>query len=531
MTQPLPNVGPDPLIGQRLGDFVVEQLLSVGGMGVVYRAKHPLIGRLAAIKVLKPEFAADAEQTDRFLKEAQALSAIKHRGIIEIIGFGPTSDGRQYMTTEFLEGEPLDAVVSREAPMPPMRVLALVDEILHALSAAHKSGVVHRDLKPSNVFLAVQSTGERIVKLLDFGLAKQSPVTLAQVSDGVLAKASLVAGTPEYIAPEQARGFAPTPRTDLYCLGVMMFEMLSGTLPFKADGVVEMLKKHVYEAPPKLADRISNLPEALYELVDAMLEKDPEKRPGSAELVRQQVTRLSKQLQSEATVQRPNPILVVPAPFRMAEPDAPTPPLDKKNIVTEPVLRTPTADKLEKELQRGSGKRPLYFSVAAIVVLLLAWLLWPRGTSEPVAVPVAPKPPELAKAPEPQPAPVEPPAPPPAADEALPSLPPAMAKGATLKPKQLVAVVREKPPEPAVSVSSNDRCADLDSWRMEELDRADDISTAVRARLTKDGRSGEIDAALRTLAPVRARINATKNGNECLEATRQLTAWATEHGL
>src|SRR3954469_8614947 len=294
-TQPITPIN-DPLIGQRLGDFVVEQPLAAGGMGVVYRAKHPLIGRQAAIKVLKPEFAADAEQTDRFLKEAQALSAIKHRGIIEIIGFGNTPDGRQYMTTEFLDGESLEAVIGREGPMPAMRVLGLSEEILPPLSGAHKSQGVHRDLKPSNVFLAHQWTGERIVKLLDFGLAKQSPVTLAEVAEGPLAKASLVAGTPEYIAPEQARGLAPTPRTDLYCVGVMMFEMLSGTLPFKADSIVEMLKKHVYEAPPLLSGRVSNLPDALYDLVGQLLEKDPEKRPASAEIVRQQVQRLTRQL-------------------------------------------------------------------------------------------------------------------------------------------------------------------------------------------------------------------------------------------
>src|SRR4051812_38374648 len=143
-TQPIPPLEPDPLIGQRLGDFVVEEPIAAGGMGVVYRARHPLIGRLAAIKVLKPEFAADAEQTGRFLKEAQALSAIKHRGIIEIIGFGNTPDGRQYMTTEFLDGESLEAVIAREAPMRVLRVLGLVDEILQALSAAHKSQIVHR---------------------------------------------------------------------------------------------------------------------------------------------------------------------------------------------------------------------------------------------------------------------------------------------------------------------------------------------------------------------------------------------------
>ncbi len=247
------------------------------------------------------------------------------------------------MATEFLDGESLEKVISREAPMTPMRVLGLIDEVLNALSAAHKSQVVHRDLKPSNVFLATQSTGERIVKVLDFGLAKQSPVTLADVQDGALvAKASLVAGTPEYIAPEQARGFAATPRTDLYCVGVMMFEMLSGSLPFRADTIIEMLKKHVYELPPRLSSRVSNLAPALDELVMQLLEKDPDKRPPSAEIVRQTVQRIMRQLQQESTVQRPNPLQqmrVVPAPFRTAESEAPTPPLDPRMIVTEPVIR------------------------------------------------------------------------------------------------------------------------------------------------------------------------------------------------
>ncbi len=515
----------DPLIGQRLGDFVVEQPLAAGGMGVVYRAKHPLIGRLAAIKVLKPEFAADTEQTDRFLKEAQALSAIKHRGIIEIIGFGNTPDGRQYMTTEFLDGDSLEAVIAREAPMPPMRVLGLVDEILHALSAAHKSGVVHRDLKPSNVFLAVQSTGERIVKLLDFGLAKQNPVTLAQVAEGPLAKASLVAGTPEYIAPEQARGLAPTPRTDLYCLGVMMFEMLSGTLPFKADSVVEMLKKHVYETPPMLSGRVSNLPDALYDLVMQLLDKDPERRPPSAELVRQQVQRLTRQLQAEATVQRPNPMLVVPAPFRMAEPDAPTPPLDPKMIHTEPVLRTPTADKLEKELKAGGGRRPVFFGIAVVAVLLLLFAFWPRGTQtvETVAPPPAPKPVEPPKVVEVEPAPPPSPAPAPGPmepDEELSSLPTAQPKPKAPPKPTLTASVKPPP-----VIEANDECRDLEGWRRSQFELADEARTKV---LGKKVPVEEQDALLKELAKLRARIDRTATGEECRASTSALQAWASQ---
>jgi serine/threonine-protein kinase len=535
-TQPIPPVE-DPLLGQRLGDFVVESQLAAGGMGVVYRAKHPLIGRLAAIKVLKPEYAADAEQTGRFLKEAQALSAIKHKGIIEIIGFGNTPDGRQYMTTEFLDGESLEAVIHREAPMAPLRALGLADEILNALSAAHKSQVVHRDLKPSNVFISVQSTGERIVKLLDFGLAKQNPVTLAEVAEGPqakasLAKASLVAGTPEYIAPEQARGFAPTPRTDLYCLGVMMYEMLSGTLPFKADSVVAMLKKHVYESAPPLSGRVSNLPDALYDLVGEMLDKDPEKRPASAEIARQVVTRLTRQLQSDATVQKPNPIRVVPAPFRTSDPDAETPQIEMK-IATEPALPTPSADKLEHELRGRRSRRPVFFGVALLVLALIAVLLWPKGKPFEVVAPPAPapQPVEMAKAPEPAPpAPLVVPTPPPPVEteEPLPSLPVVLKSNRAEKSKMTVTVAKQ----PGVEISANDGCARLDSWRQDEAERLDDIKTAARAHLLKDGKSGEqIEAELRTLGPIRARIDKTNNGNECKEATRALTAWAKDHGL
>src|SRR5581483_9125550 len=270
-------------------------------------------------------------------------------------------------------------------------VLGLVDEVLNALSAAHKSQVVHRDLKPSNVFLATQSTGERIVKLLDFGLAKQSPVTLANVQDGALsAKASLVAGTPEYIAPEQARGFAATPGTDLYVVGVMMFEMLSGTLPFKADTIIEMLKKHVYEPAPRLSGRVSNLPDPLVDLVMGMLEKDPERRPASAELVRQTVQRITRQLQQEATVQRANPLRVVPAPFRTAESEAPTPPLDPKQIQTERVIRAVEAP---PSIPVSAVKHRRWPLLVALLLLLLIPLGWKVLSSGPKETPVPAPPP------------------------------------------------------------------------------------------------------------------------------------------
>jgi serine/threonine protein kinase len=549
---PLPEDAPDPLVGQRLGDFVVEAPLASGGMGVVYRARHPLIGRQAAIKVLRPEFAADAENTDRFLKEAQALAAIKHRGIIEIIGFGNTSDGRQYMATEFLDGESLERVIARESPMTPMRVLGLVDEVLNALSAAHKSQVVHRDLKPSNVFLATQSTGERIVKLLDFGLAKQSPVTLANVQDGALsAKASLVAGTPEYIAPEQARGFAATPRTDLYCVGVMMFEMLSGTLPFKADTIVEMLKKHVYEPAPRLSGRVSNLPDALVDLVMGMLEKDPERRPASAELVRQTVQRITRQLQQDATVQRANPLRVVPAPFRMAESEAPTPPLDPKQIQTERVIRPVEAP---ASIPVSAVKHRRWPILAALLLLLLIPLGWKVLSGGPKEMPVPPPPtaPQQAMHAEAVDKPVEKPVEKPAEAAVVPEQPVkppdedlAALPTKTVRPKpaaekapgnhvavEVVEVAPANANAPKVEVLANPQCANLPAWRQDELDRADDIGTRARAVMLKQSRSNdEIDSALASLRPIRNRIQVASNGDQCSSATGALTAWAQQHGL
>ena len=165
--------------------------------------------------------------------------------------------------------------------------------------------------------------------------------------------AAIVLVGPSHFIPFEGVSIWPDGTWETPLGPIQVDEDLASRIRRASDTIVEMLKKHVYESPPPLSGRVSNLPDALYDLVGALLEKDPEKRPGSAELVRQQVNRMTKQLQSEATVQRPNPLKVVPAPFRMAEPDAPTPPLDKKNIVTEPVLRTPTADKLEKELERA----------------------------------------------------------------------------------------------------------------------------------------------------------------------------------
>ncbi|MFT3836954.1 MAG: serine/threonine-protein kinase [Myxococcaceae bacterium] len=239
-----PSLGPAlELLGQNVGGYVVEALLGVGGMGLVYQAKLSVIARKFAIKVLRPEAAQDPVVAANFIREAQTLSQLKHPHIIDIVGFGQLDEKRQYMVMEFLEGKTLADELEEKGALLPSRALELADDMLDALEAAHSVEVIHRDLKPGNVFLAKVSGGTEVLKLLDFGLAKQQPVELAENTVSEAGK-SVVAGTPEYIAPEQARGLGARKHSDLYSFGVMLYEMLTGHQPFEvgpdsADRVVD----------------------------------------------------------------------------------------------------------------------------------------------------------------------------------------------------------------------------------------------------------------------------------------------------
>ncbi|MBI3182622.1 MAG: protein kinase [Myxococcales bacterium] len=267
-------------------------------MGIVYRGVQPVIGKEVAIKVLRPEIAADPEQVRRLLEEARAINAIRSRSIVDVFGFGQLSSGQHYIAMEYLRGRPLDSVIHERAPLPAHEVLQLLDEVLAGLSAAHGAGVIHRDLKPSNIFLVTGSDTERYVKLLDFGLAKRpaaSDDTLPQTRTGA------VVGTPEYMAPEQAMGKPISPRTDLYALGVVAFEMLTGQLPFQDDSALKVMMKHVSEAPPAPSSLVRDLPEGLSALVLQLLSKAPEDRPPSAEGTRLLVSRLRRQLSQAET--------------------------------------------------------------------------------------------------------------------------------------------------------------------------------------------------------------------------------------
>ena len=280
---PLPSV--DPLIGTMVGDYQVIEPVGEGGMGVVYRGVQPVIKKRVAIKVLKPQVAGDDQQVRRLIAEAESVNAIGHRGIIDIFGLGTLPDGRPYIVMEFLEGDPLDLWLQRQpgGRVPLLTALELLLEVCAPLSAAHRANVIHRDLKPSNVFVCRQADGTRFLKILDFGLAKRA---LGLDGNTKQTSQSVVSGTPDYMAPEQARGLSISPRSDLYALGVMAFEFFTGRVPFVGATPMDVMVAHVGTAPPRPSTLEPSLPPDLEALVLRMLAKAPEDRPQTVEEIR-----------------------------------------------------------------------------------------------------------------------------------------------------------------------------------------------------------------------------------------------------
>ena len=263
--------------GSRLGEYQIERKIGQGGMGMVYAAIHPLIGKRAAIKILKKELCADPFSIERFVDEARVVNQIGHPNIVDVFAFGEMPDGRSYFVMEWLQGETLRERIAR-GPMGVPEVCRVVRQLARALEAAHEKGVIHRDLKPDNVFLVEQRYDDPRVKLLDFGIAKLA------TNDHRVEKTATgaIVGTPQYIAPEQAKGYLIDPRADIYALGGIVFELLTGRPPFIADNAMEMVAKHLMEAPPHPASLVRGITAELDAVVVQMLAKKPEGRPSLA---------------------------------------------------------------------------------------------------------------------------------------------------------------------------------------------------------------------------------------------------------
>ena len=265
--------------GRMVGEYRIDHKLGEGGFGKVYRATHPLIGKSVAIKVLSSQLASSREAVSRFVAEARAVNQIRHRNIVDIFSFGVLDDGQHYFVMELLEGLTLREELRRNGRLSPARAIEILRPLARALDAAHAAGIAHRDLKPDNIFLVTEPEGAVFPKLIDFGIAKLLDEEPSKSENRTRPGAAL--GTPKYMSPEQCRGGAVDHRTDLYSLGVVVHEMLTGERPFESDGVLDVFVQHTSALPPKVSTVSRDLPEVLDGPVLHMLAKNPEERPVS----------------------------------------------------------------------------------------------------------------------------------------------------------------------------------------------------------------------------------------------------------
>jgi eukaryotic-like serine/threonine-protein kinase len=258
------------------GEYRLLRKLGEGGFGAVYEAEHPLLRRRAAVKVLHQAAGMDSDAVLRFISEAQAANHIRSRHIVDVFSFGKLPNGRHFYVMDMLDGDPLDRFLRREKRCDVSTTLQLLRPIAEALDAAHAAGVVHRDLKPQNIFLAWEPSGETVPKLLDFGMAKLLGDSAVHTVSGV------PIGTPLYMSPEQARGEKVDGRSDVYALGVLCHEMLTGRVPFTGESPLAVLVSHLTVAPPRASEVCADLAPELDEPILHMLHKEPSGRPATA---------------------------------------------------------------------------------------------------------------------------------------------------------------------------------------------------------------------------------------------------------
>jgi eukaryotic-like serine/threonine-protein kinase len=278
----------DPRVGTTLGGrYVVESVIGEGGMATVYKARHKLVDRPCAVKIMSPGLARDKVVRERFRREAKAAQKLAHPNIIEIFDHGDTDDGTSFLVMELLRGESLADRIAK-GKMPMSMALPLMIQISRALARAHDFEVVHRDLKPENMFIQIADGGVETIKLLDFGIARS-------MQDARLTGVGEVFGTPQYMAPERITSIDAGPAADLYALGIIFFEMLSQKLPFDANDIPTFFIKHMKEPPPKVRKLVPEVPISMEQLIDRLLVKDPKQRPVDAHKVHDDLVAISRE--------------------------------------------------------------------------------------------------------------------------------------------------------------------------------------------------------------------------------------------
>jgi eukaryotic-like serine/threonine-protein kinase len=288
---------------RELGSYQLLQLIGKGGMGEVWLAKHRLLARKAAIKLViveeLKEHSKDASlrsrsAIQRFEREAQATSGLRSPHTIEVYDYGVSNDGTFYYVMEYLDGMDLQRLVEKDGPVPPERAVFLLRQVCHSLYEAHKTGLIHRDIKPANIFVSQQGMDHDFVKVLDFGLVAAMREGKKHVNQETgLTQENSILGTPAFMPPELIQGdLRPDGRADLYSLGCVAYYMLTGTVVFQAENAMKMMIAHAVEQPIPITQK-ANIPQALADIVHACLEKDPARRPGDAKILSNQLKALN----------------------------------------------------------------------------------------------------------------------------------------------------------------------------------------------------------------------------------------------
>ena len=455
------------MIGTTVGSYRILSKLSTGGMGVVYRAEHVLIGKLAAVKVLHPELCGNEDVVNRFLNEARAATAIKHPGIVEVFDFGHMESGEAYLTMEFLDGMSLARRLTMKGRMGEGEAAMLLRSVCSALSAAHAKGIVHRDLKPDNIFLVTDPespTGER-PKLLDFGIAKLTEMGLARATT-----TGAVMGTPTYMSPEQCSGNGNVDhRADLYSLGCVFHELICGRPPFVSLGAGELIGAHLYVPPDPVSDHLPDVSEETERLIMSLLAKKPEERPQTA---RELAHRLTSIAQHQGWITQTSPTgVTAPSLARVAPSRAATPTSEADDIagsatlpsepphVHEPTTLSGAASSILDVPRRSRKGLGIAMAAAAVIAGSTVAFFKLRGTgaAKPAMASEARIEPPAPVAPPPPPAPVKPavepaPAPAPVIEQPITAAKPIVApqKPAKIPGKAPAKPKQAKPKKPSL---------------------------------------------------------------------------------
>ena len=355
------------------GRYQIKRLCGEGGMGRVYEAEHIEIGKRVAIKVLHPAYSRTPDLVERFRREARAASRIEHPNVVNVTDFGTTDDGSLFFVMEYIEGIELGLLIHRQGPLAPVRALRIAEQMCEALQAAHDAGVIHRDLKPENILLLGQGNSPRtppsgqsspgmearepsdFVKVLDFGIAKSAEIEENSRKGRRLTRPGVAMGTPEYMAPEQAAGHPADPRSDIYAVGSIMYEMLCGTPPYEGDNVMEVLHKKANEPPAALAELRPALTPAVVALVERAMARSPDDRPKSMADLAYEIHTVETSL-----VMTPPPVLQRPTAGTSSRDDA------------HGGYQAIFGEVSETRVVRHFPKRQRYYILAGLATILLA---------------------------------------------------------------------------------------------------------------------------------------------------------------